>query len=311
MNVIFMGTPDFAVPALQGLLQSEKHRVTAVVTQPDKARGRSGKLTFTPVKEAAAAAGIPVYTPKRVKDPECVEALREIPCDVIAVAAFGQILPPEILEFPRYGCINVHASLLPRWRGAAPIQWAILEGDKKTGITTMQMDAGLDTGDMLLQREVEIAPDETGESLHDKLAEMGSDLLLETLELAEQGALRPVPQREEDSTYAKMLTRDLGRLDFSWEAEKIERYIRGLNSWPSAFTALRGRTLKLWRAEVTDTETGEEPGTVVSVEKDGFTVQTGKGCLIIRELQLEGKKRMSAADFLRGIKLEKGDMLCI
>ena len=158
MNVIFMGTPDFAVPALQGLLQSEKHRVTAVVTQPDKARGRSGKLTFTPVKEAAAAAGIPVYTPKRVKDPEFVEALREIPCDVIAVAAFGQILPPEILEFPRYGCINVHASLLPRWRGAAPIQWAILEGDKKTGITTMQMDAGLDTGDMLLQREVEIAP---------------------------------------------------------------------------------------------------------------------------------------------------------
>ncbi|MCH5265472.1 MAG: methionyl-tRNA formyltransferase [Lachnospiraceae bacterium] len=311
MNVIFMGTPDFSVPVLQGLLQSEKHKVTAVVSQPDKARGRSGKLVFTPVKEAAVAAEVPVYTPKRVKEPDFVKSLRQIPCDVIVVVAFGQILPPDILEFPKYGCINVHASLLPRWRGAAPMQWAILSGDKKTGITTMQMDAGLDTGDMLLKKEVEITPEETGESLHDKLAALGSDLLLETLEQAEQGTLQKIPQKEEESTYAKMLSKDLGRLDFSWEAEKIERYIRGLNSWPSAYTGLRGKTLKLWQAQVVETDTKEVPGTVVSVEKDGFSVQTGKGCLKIVELQLEGKKRMNASDFLRGMQIKEGDVLCI
>lgn len=311
MNVIFMGTPDFSVPVLQGLIDSKEHTVTAVVTQPDKARGRSGKLVFTPVKEVAVAQGINVYTPERVKDPAFVEQLGQIPCDVIVVIAFGQILSKEILDLPPYGCINVHASLLPRWRGAAPMQWAILEGDKKTGVTTMQMDVGLDTGDMLLKSETDIRKDETAESLHDRMAVMGRDLLLETLAAMEKGELKPEPQKEEESCYAKMLKKDLGRLDMNWEAAKVERYIRGLYSWPSAYTGYKGKTLKLWRAEVLDMDTEEEPGTVVEVAKDSFTVQTGKGCLRLLEVQLEGKKRMDTGSFLRGVKVEKGDMLCI
>lgn len=311
MNVIFMGTPDFSVPVLQGLIDSPEHTVTAVVTQPDKARGRSGKLVFTPVKEVAVANDIPVYTPRRIKDANVVSQLRQIPCDVMVVVAFGQILSKEILDIPQYGCINVHASLLPRWRGAAPMQWAILEGDATTGITTMQMDEGLDTGDMLLKKEIDIRPDETGESLHDRLAALGSDLLLETLRLAEEGKLKPVPQKDEDSCYAKMLTKELGHLDMNEDAVKLERYIRGLNSWPSAYTGYQGKMLKIWRAEVIRQETGEIPGTVVEVNKQNFTVQTGKGCLRLLEVQLEGKKRMDAGSFLRGVLVQKGDMLCI
>ncbi len=311
MNVIFMGTPDFAVPVLQGLMDSPEHDVAAVVTQPDKARGRSGKLVFTPVKELAVSRHIPVYTPKRVKDPDFVKTLRGIPCDVIVVVAFGQILSKEILDIPRYGCINVHASLLPRWRGAAPMQWAIMEGDEKTGITTMQMDVGLDTGDMLLKAETIIGPEETAETLHDKLAGLGSDLLLRTLADAQMGRLQPTAQKEEDSTYAAMLKKDTGRLELSWDAVKLERYIRGLNSWPSAYTGCRGKTLKLWKAEVLDRETGEAPGTVVETARDSFTVQTGRGCLKILEVQLEGKKRMDAGSFLRGVHIEEGEILCI
>ncbi len=311
MNVIFMGTPDFSVPVLQALIQSPAHTVTAVVTQPDKARGRSGKLVFTPVKEVAIANQIPVYTPKRIKDADMVAKLKKIPCDVIVVVAFGQLLSKEILELPPYGCFNVHASLLPRWRGAAPIQWAILEGDKTTGITTMQMDVGLDTGDILLKKEIEISPQETGESLHDRLAEISGDLLLETLLLAEEGNLQPISQNDEESCYAKMLTKELGLLDMNEEAEKLERYIRGLNSWPSAYTGFRGKTLKIWRAEVVKEDTAEKSGTVVSVDKNSFTVQTGRHCLRILEVQMEGKKRMDADSFLRGVAVKKGDMLCI
>lgn len=310
MNVIFMGTPDFAVPVLKGLIASEKHTVTAVVTQPDKARGRSGKLVFTPVKEVAVENEIPVYTPERVKAPEFVSELTKIPCDVIVVVAFGQILSKEILELPKYGCINVHASLLPRWRGAAPMQWSILSGDEKTGITTMQMDVGLDTGDILLQEEIVITPEETGESLHDKMAVLGNDLLLRTLEEAEKGTLHPIVQREEESTYAKMLTKDLGKLDMSWDAKKIERYIRGLNSWPSAYATWNGKTMKIWKAEIIQENTNEKPGTIVDVDKQSFMVQTGEGILKILEVQLEGKKRMDTGSFLRGVTLEKGDCLC-
>lgn len=310
MKVIFMGTPDFSVPVLQGLIDSKEHEVTAVVTQPDKPRGRSGKLVFTPVKQLAVEYGIPVYTPKRVKDPEFVKELSRIPCDVIVVIAFGQILSKEILDLPEYGCINVHASLLPRWRGAAPMQWAIIAGDETTGITTMQMDVGLDTGDMLLTKEVPISPNETGESLHDKMAVLGSELLLETLRQAEEGTLHPIPQNDEDSTYAKMLTKETGKIDWNLDAAQIERYVRGLNSWPSAYSGYKGKTLKIWCAEVLPEVTEEKPGTVVLVEKDSFTVQTGNGCLRILELQLEGKKRMDAGSFLRGVKIEKGDVLC-
>lgn len=305
MNVIFMGTPDFAVPVLEALLESDCHTVTAVVTQPDKARGRSGKLTFTPVKEVAVAHGVPVYTPERVKDAEFVETLREIPCDVIVVVAFGQILSKEILTMPKYGCINVHASLLPRWRGAAPIQWAILEGDATTGVTTMQMDEGLDTGDMLLKRELVIKPDDTGESLFDRLSGLGAPLLLETLERAEQGKLEPEKQDDSESTYAKMLTKELGELDFSMEADRLERYVRGLNSWPGAYTFFKGKRLKIWRASVIEENTEGVCGAVMRVEPDGFCIQTGKNLLKLLEVQPEGKKRMSAADFMRGNHVEK------
>lgn len=311
MNVIFMGTPDFAVPVLQGLIDSAEHTVTAVVTQPDKARGRSGKLVYTPVKEAAVQNDIPVYTPEKVKEESFVKTLHKIPCDVIVVVAFGQILSKEILDYPQYGCINVHASLLPRWRGAAPMQWAILSGDKKTGITTMQMDEGLDTGNMLLKKEVEITENETGESLHDKMAALGSPLLLETLKKAEEGKLNPIKQKDEESTYAKMLTKELGRINWDMEAVQIERYVRGLNSWPCTYTGYQGKTLKIWSAQVSEKDSSEKPGTVIEVQKDGIVVQTGKGALKITELQIAGKKRMDTKSFLCGVSVEEGDILCV
>lgn len=300
MNVIFMGTPDFSVPVLKALLDSEKHRVTAVVTQPDKVRGRSGKPVFTPVKEVAVAHDIPVYTPARVRDGAFVEILRGIACDVIVVVAFGQILSEEILQMPKYGCINVHASLLPRWRGAAPIQWAILAGDRTTGVTTMQMDAGVDTGDMLLKKELVIGGEETGGSLFDRLSELGGPLLLETLLRAEKGTLAPVKQNDGESCYAKMLTKDLGKLDFSEDAGKIARYVRGLNPWPSAYTHFRGKLMKIWKAAVIAENTDCPCGAVARVEEDGFCIQTGDGLLKVLEVQLEGKKRMKCGDFLRG-----------
>ena len=211
---------------------------------------------------------------------------------------------------PAYGCINVHASLLPRWRGAAPMQWAILEGDEKTGVTTMQMAEGLDTGDMLLKAETPIEADDTAETLHDRMSVMGKELLLKTLDALLKGELTPVAQKDEESCYAKMLTKDLGKISMNWNAEKLERYIRGLNSWPSAYTTWKGKTLKLWRAKVISGNTEEAPGTIVEVGKNSFTIQTGDGKLEILEVQLEGKKRMDAGSFLRGVSVEKGDVLC-
>lgn len=309
MDIIFMGTPDFAVPVLETLTASEKHHVKAVITQPDKARGRSGKLIFTPVKEAALAHDIPVYTPEKVKDPAFVEQIKQISCDIIVVVAFGQILSKEILEYPAYGCVNVHASLLPRWRGAAPIQWSILAGDEKTGVTIMQMDVGLDTGDMLAKTEIPLDGTETGESLFEKLSVLGGPLLLETLDKIQEGTVQPVKQKEEDSTYAKMLTRDMGQLDFTKDALSLERTIRGLNSWPSAYTYYGGKMLKIWGAKVVEEEGNAVPGEVVKIQKDGFFIQTGKGLLKAEQVQLEGKKKMSAGDFLRGMQMQPGEKL--
>ena len=309
MDIIFMGTPDFAVPVLETLTASEKHHVKAVITQPDKARGRSGKLIFTPVKEAALAHDIPVYTPEKVKDPAFVEQIKQISCDIIVVVAFGQILSKEILEYPAYGCVNVHASLLPRWRGAAPIQWSILAGDEKTGVTIMQMDVGLDTGDMLAKTEIPLDGTETGESLFEKLSVLGGPLLLETLDKIQEGTVQPEKQKEEDSTYAKMLTRDMGELDFTKDALSLERTIRGLNSWPSAYTYYAGKMLKIWGAKVVEEEGNAVPGEVVKIQKDGFFIQTGKGLLKAEQVQLEGKKKMSAGDFLRGIQMQPGEKL--
>lgn len=333
MRVIFMGTPDFSVGTLEALVEAG-HDVCLAVTQPDKPKGRGKEMQFTPVKEAAVKHGIPVYQPKRVRDPECVEELRKYNADVMVVVAFGQILPKEILEMTPYGCINVHASLLPKYRGAAPIQWAIIEGESVTGVTTMQMDEGLDTGDMILKTEIPIAEDETGESLHDKLAEAGAALCVETLRAIENKTAVFEKQPESPTAYAKMLTKELGNIDWTKPAVQIERLVRGLNSWPSAYTHRDGKVMKIWKAladpqKEKETSTGQSeqgveermerierteqkseqnimPGTVVFVGKDSFCVQTGDGLLRILEVQMPGKKRMDTGAFLRGYKVEEG-----
>lgn len=308
MRVVFMGTPDFSVPTLECIIEAG-HEVVGVVTQPDKAKGRGKKVVYTPVKEKALEHGLIVYQPRRAREPEFIEHMRALNPDVMVVVAFGQILPKELLDIPKYGCVNVHASLLPKYRGAAPIQWAVIRGEKVSGVTTMQMDVGLDTGDMLLKTEVPLAEDETGGSLHDKLSVLGGDLLIETLKGLEAGTI--VPEKQDDSQsgeYARMLDKSLGKIDFSMRAEEIERLIRGLNPWPSAYTSYNNKTMKLWKARVVPG--GEAvPGQVLAVDKKGFTVQTGDGALQILELQMEGKKRMDAGAFLRGCPLTAGEIL--
>ena len=309
MRIIFMGTPDFSVPTLEALVASE-HEVAAVVTQPDKPKGRGKEIHMSPVKECALKHNIPVYQPVRARDEAFVEEMRTLKPDAMVVIAFGQILPKSLLDLPKYGCVNIHASLLPKYRGAAPIQWAVINGDEETGITTMMMDVEMDTGDMLEKTVVKLNPDETGGSLHDKLAEAGGDLILETLRGLEAGTLTRIPQ-EGETCYAGMITKTLGKIDWTKDAASIERLIRGMSPWPSAYTSLGTKTVKLWKAQVLPQgpEAKAEPGTVVSVSKDSFSVQTGDGLLLIRELQLEGKKRMETAAFLRGCPLKKGDRL--
>lgn len=310
MRVVFMGTPEFSVPTLDALLAH--HEVIAVVTQPDKRKGRGKAMAFPPVKETALAHNIPVYQPAKVREEDFVETLRQMAPDVIVVVAFGQILPESILNIPRYGCINVHASLLPKYRGAAPMQWAIINGEEETGITTMYMAKGLDTGDMIDKVVIPIAPKETGETLHDKLSAAGGTLILETLSKLEAGTAQRIPQDDAMSSYAGMLTKDLGEINWSKSAVEIERLIRGLNSWPSAYTNCNGKTLKIWDADVVKEgqekqEEGQSvPGTVTAVYKDCFYVQTGDGKLKINEVQLQGKKRMPVQAFLLGYPVEKG-----
>lgn len=308
MKVVFMGTSDFSVPVLETLSES-RHEVAAVVTQPDKPRGRGKEMQPTPVKKAALAAGLSVYQPAKVREPEFVEILREMNPEVIVVVAFGQILPKTILELPKYGCINVHASLLPRYRGAAPIQWAVINGEEKSGVTTMYMGEGLDTGDMLFQEEVILDRKETYGSLHDKLAALGGGITLKTLEALEKETVIRIPQKDEDSNYAGMIQKSMGKIDFSMCAEEIERLTRGLNPWPSAYTFYSGKTLKIWAADVDREAQGGQPGEIIRIDKDSFTIQTREGGLVVRELQLEGKKRMDTGAFLRGVPLKKGVIL--
>lgn len=310
MKVIFMGTPDFSVGTLNALVEAG-HEVVLAVTQPDKPKGRGGKMQLTPVKEAAISHGIPVFQPKRIRTSECIEELKKYHADIMVVIAFGQILPKEILEMTPYGCVNIHASLLPKYRGAAPIQWAVINGEKVSGVTTMQMDEGLDTGDMLLKTEVVLDEKETGESLHDKLAEAGAKLCVETLKGLEAGSITPEKQGESPTEYARMLDKNLGNIDWTASAESIERLIRGLNSWPSAYTDWDGKVMKIWGADVYPSQEKKEalPGTVVKVEKDGFFVQTGEGMLKVTQLQIPGKKKMDAASFLRGYQIEEGTVL--
>lgn len=302
MKIVFMGTPDFSVPALEKIIEAD-HDVCAVVTQPDKPKGRGGKVLFTPVKESAVKHNITVYQPQKVKDIQFIDTLKEINPDVIVVIAFGQILPKEILDMPKYGCINVHASLLPKYRGAAPIQWAIIDGEKETGVTTMYMNEGLDTGDIIDKVTVPISDEETGGSLFDKLSVAGGNLILETLDKLEKGTAVRTKQDDSKSNYAGMINKELGKIDFNKPAVEIEHLIRGLNPWPSAYTTMDGKTLKIWKAAVVDEDFKETPGKVMECGKDFIKVATGKGSLEIYELQLEGKKRMKTKDFLNGARI--------
>lgn len=314
MKIVFMGTPDFAVGALQALIEAG-HQVAAVVTQPDKPKGRGKELQMTPVKCCARDHGIPVFQPVKIREPEAVETLRGYGADIFVVAAFGQILSEEILELPRYGCVNIHASLLPRYRGAGPIQWAIINGEKKTGVTIMQMEKGLDTGDMLFKTEVEIAPRETADTLHDKLAAAGAKLIVEALPKIEAGEVAPEKQDDNNTCYAKMLTKSMGKIDWSMDARELDCLIRGLISWPGASTVFRGKTLKIWEEEPTEEASlvaqakDAEPGTVLLVERDAFYVQTGAGVLKVTAVQPEGKKRMAVKDFLLGYPVKAGECL--
>lgn len=310
IRIVYMGTPDFAVEPLEAIIKAG-YEVAAVVTQPDKQKGRGKEVKMTPVKECALRHGIPVFQPVKIKEPEAVAELEKYQADLFVVAAFGQLLSEEILNMPEYGCINIHASLLPAYRGAAPIQWAVLNGEKESGVTIMQMDKGLDTGDMLLKRSVELSPKETGDSLHDKLMHLGAELIVEALSKLEKGELVPEKQKDELSSYAKKLTKVMGQIDWSKDAVSLERWIRGLNSWPSAYTFFGGKTLKIWEAQVTEENGAQkaEPGQVVSVSRESFTVACDQGELQILSLQLEGKKRVSTREFLLGYQVEPGMIL--
>ena len=293
-----MGTPEFAVPCLAALY--EHCDVIGVVTQPDKPRGRGQKLVPSPVKAWAEAHGLPVWQPKRIKEEDFTAFLEEQKPDLMVVVAFGQILSQRILDIPPYGCINVHGSLLPRYRGAAPMQWCVIDGEKKTGITTMFMDAGLDTGDMLLKAEFPIGPDTTLEEVHDGLMALGAKVLIDTLEELSAGTLKRIPQTGE-SNYAPMLTKETGHIHWQDCAQKIHNLVRGLDSWPGAYTFLAGKKYKIWRTRCSTEKTEAQPGTILRADKkEGLFVAAGDGVLEITELQAPGKKRMAAKDYLNG-----------
>lgn len=314
MKFVFMGTPDFSVGILEELL-SEGHECLGVVTQPDKPKGRGHSMQYPPVKEAALAHGLNVYQPIKVRETEFVDILRELNADIFVVAAFGQILTKEILEMPRYGCVNVHASLLPKYRGASPIQWAVINGEKESGVTTMQMGEGLDTGDILMVSKLELAKDETGGSLFDKLSIEGAKLCAKTLKAFEDGTITRIKQDDNLATYTGKIDKKFGKINWDKSAKEIEQLIRGLNPWPSAYSYLDSKMVKIWQAECVNTSNQEAiAGTVISVDKESFVVKCGQAALRIIELQLEGKKRMDSASFLRGFNIEVGtvfDVNCL
>lgn len=307
MKIIFMGTPDFAVGTLRALAEAG-HEITLVVSQPDKPKGRGHAMVPTPVKVVAEELGIPVFQPVKIR--EAKDVLEKTEADVCVVAAFGQIIPASILHMKKYGCINVHASLLPKYRGAAPIQWAVIDGEKESGVTIMQMDEGLDTGDMLAKAIVPLDEKETGGSLFDKLSEAGGRLCVETLAKLEKGEITPEKQGESPTAYASMLDKKMGNIDWNKSAVVIERLVRGLNPWPSAYTHLDGKTLKIWACDVLPQSASKgESGEILEVTKDAIHVQTGDGILVLREIQLAGKARMDAGAFLRGYKVVPGTVL--
>lgn len=308
MKTVFMGTPDFAVTVLSGILKTE-HEVGLVVTQPDKAKNRGKKVQFTPVKELAVQHEITVLQPERVRgNEEFLRQLKEYAPDIIVVVAYGQILPKEILELPKYGCVNVHASLLPHLRGAAPIQRSIIEGDEETGVTIMQMAEGLDTGDMLLKDSLKIGSMNYSE-LHDALADMGAELIVKVLDMAQKGELKPEPQDDSLASYAKMIFKQDGKIDFTKEPSEVERLIRGFDPWPGAFCDCGDIVMKLWKAEPCSEDTGKPAGTVVSVSEAGIRVACGSGSLLVSEIQVPGKKRVKVSEYLKGNRIEEGTVL--
>ncbi len=307
IRTVFMGTPEFALPTFQGLIEAGVN-LCGVFTQPDRPRGRGKQLAPPPVKELALKHHIPIFQPEKLRDPVAVEQLRKLQPDLIVVVAYGQILPKSVLEIPRFGCINVHASLLPRYRGAAPINKAIVDGEQVTGVTTMLMDVGLDTGDMLIKRATEIGDEETAGELHDRLSLLGREAMEETLRRLCDGTLRPEPQENTQSSYAAMMKKEDGRIDWRCSAKSIHNLVRGLSPWPGAFTLWNGQMLKLGRT-LAEEGLAAEPGTVLSADTDGVCIACGQGVLRVRELQLAGKKKLPAGDFLRGTSLSAGARL--
>lgn len=308
MNIVFMGTPDFAACILKSIYEAG-HNITLVVTQPDKPKGRGKEMAVSAVKAYAQEVGLPVFQPVKIKSEESVAELKKYPADIFVVAAFGQILSKEILEMPKYGCVNAHASLLPKYRGASPIQWSIMMGENETGVTMMQMDEGLDTGDMLTRVVVPITSEDTGETLHDKLAEAGAKLCVDTLVDIENGNLNPVKQPKECDSYAKLLNKQMGELDFNKDASKLELLIRAFTPWPGTYSYLDGKILKIIKAHVSEDSFEDKCGEVVNVSSNEIQIACKTGSLVVEELQLEGKKRMKVHDFLLGYKIMPGTKL--
>ena len=307
LKIVFMGTPEFAVPCLKTL--NENYEVIAVITQPDRPKGRGQKLTPSPIKEYALEHNLTILQPEKIKTAEIEEQLKNLAPDLIVVVAFGQILSKAILDIPKLGCINVHASLLPQYRGAAPIHWSIINGETKTGITTMYMDVGLDTGDMILKEEIAISPKMNTGELHDTLMNIGAKTLLQTIQQIAEGSVVRTKQNDAESTYAPLLTKELEKINWLLPATEIYNLVRGLNPWPVAFSIFKGKKLKIWQTKVVDNVATGEIGTVLSITETGFTVQTGKGILEILELQPESKRKMTAKDFVCGNQIAINDKL--
>lgn len=308
MKVVFMGTPDIAVPCLQKIID-EGHEVIGVVTQPDKPKGRGKKLGMSPVKELALKYDIPVYQPIRARDDEFVQTLKRLNPELIVVVAFGQILPKAILDIPKLGCINVHVSLLPKYRGAAPINWVIINGEQKTGVTTMYMDEGLDTGDMILKSEVDLDDNITAGELHDKMMEIGADTLKQTMDLIEKGCAPREPQNHDEFSYAPIMNKSLGNIKWNNSAKEIHNLVRGVNPWPSAYTIYNGDTMKIWKTEVLGERSDKTPGTILKVDKDGIRISTEDNIILVKEIQMPGKKRVLVSEYIKGNTIESGAIL--
>lgn len=310
MKIVFMGTPEFAVPCLQKIID-EGHEVLAVVTQPDKPKGRGKKLAMPPVKELALKYNIDVYQPVKAREESFVEKLKEINPELIVVVAFGQILPKSILDIPKFGCVNVHASLLPKYRGAAPLNWVIINGEEKTGVTTMYMDVGLDTGDMILKSEIPLDDEITAGELHDKMMVQGAEVLKDTIDLISKGEAPREKQNDEETCYSPIMDKSLGNIDWSKSATDIHNLIRGVNPWPSAYTTYDKQTMKIWKTKVLDKSSEKTPGTIINVDKNGIEVSTGDKALQISEIQMSGKKRMIVSEYIKGNDISTGIVLGI